>query len=105
MLDDNKAADIVTIDLAGKTSIADYMIIASGTSQRHVQTLASKLAVLLKEAELYYIPPEGMENCDWVVVDAGDIVVHLFKPEMREIYNLEKMWSVALPVAELEVVS
>lgn len=105
LLDDNKAEDIVTLDLEGKTSIADYMIIATGLSGRHVHTLADKVAAFLKEAELYHIPPEGTESCDWVVVDAGDIVVHLFREEVRELYNLEKMWSVALPVTNLEVVS
>ncbi|MGB1540326.1 MAG: ribosome silencing factor, partial [Rickettsiales bacterium] len=104
-LEDSKAVDVVTLDLEGKTCIADYMIIASGTSQRHVHSLASHISDKLKEAELYSIPPEGTENCDWVVVDAGDIVVHIFRPEVREMYNLEKMWSVALPVAGLEVVS
>jgi len=105
ILDDSKADNIVTLDVADKTSIADYMIIASGTSQRHVQTLAHRVSELLKEAEMYFIPPEGIEQCDWVVVDAGDIVVHLFKPEMRELYNLEKMWSVALPVGEMDLVN
>lgn len=66
--------------------------------------LAEKVSEFLKESELYYIPPEGTENCDWVVVDAGDIVVHLFRPEIRDLYNLEKMWSVALPLTNLEVV-
>lgn len=105
ILDDNKAEDIVSINLEGKTSIADYMIIASGRSSRHVHTLAHHIAEKLKEAELYYIPPEGVENCEWVVVDAGDIVVHIFRPEIRELYNLEKMWSVAMPVAGLEIVN
>lgn len=105
ILDDNKAEDIVSLDLEGKTCIADYMIIASGRSARHVHTLADRVSEFLKEAELYYIPPEGVETCDWVVVDAGDIVVHIFRPDVRELYNLEKMWSVALPVAGLEVVS
>lgn len=104
ILDENKAEDIVALDLEGKTCIADYMVIASGRSGRHVHMLADKVAEFLKEAELYYIPPEGTENCDWVVVDAGDIVVHIFRPEVRELYNLEKMWSVALPVAHMEVI-
>mgnify|MGYP000574927235 CR=1 FL=1 len=81
------------------------MVIATGRSARHVHTLATRISEFLKDAELYYTPPEGVETCDWVVVDAGDIVVHLFRPEIREMYNLEKMWSVALPVAELTVVS
>jgi ribosome-associated protein len=105
ILDINKAEDIVSLDLEGKTSIADYMVIASGRSARHVHTLANRVSEYLKEAELYYIPPEGTENCDWVIVDAGDIVVHIFRPEVRDMYNLEKMWSVALPVTNLEIVS
>ena len=104
ILDEGKGEDIVTLDLEGKTSIADYMIIASGTSSRHVSTLAHRVVQALKDAELYNIPPEGGEAADWVVVDAGDVVVHLFKPEVRDVYNLEKMWSVALPVTNLEVV-
>ena len=82
------------------------MIIVSGTSQRHVHTLADRVSDKLKQAERYYIPPEGIENCEWVVVDAGDIVVHIFRPDAREMYNLEKMWSFVTPAAgELEVVS
>lgn len=104
ILDDFKGEDIVTLDLEGKTSIADFMIIASGTSSRHVHTLAHRVVQALKEADLYNIPPEGGESAEWVVVDAGDVVVHIFKPEVREVYNLEKMWSVALPVSGLEVV-
>lgn len=105
ILDDCKGEDIVTLDLEGKTSIADYMIIVSGTSSRHVNTLAHRVSEALKEAEMYSIPPEGTDNADWVVVDAGDVVVHIFRPEVRELYNLEKMWSVALPSMGLEVVS
>lgn len=104
ILDDSKAEQIVTLDLAGKTSIADYMIIASGTSSRHVNTLAHRVSEALKDADLYSLPPEGTESGDWIVVDAGDVIVHLFKPEMRELYNLEKMWSIALPIASLEVI-
>ena len=92
-LDDDKAEGIVAIDLAGKSSFADYMIVASGRSQRHVSTLADKLAVRLKEEGFPPLSMEGKESCDWVVVDCGDIIVHLFRPEIREIYNLEKMWS------------
>lgn len=79
------------------------MVIASGTSARHVQSLAAKVSEALKFAGYSHIPVEGQEGCDWVLVDAGNIVVHLFRPEVRNYYNLEKMWSVALPqAAELE---
>ena len=99
-LDDDKAEDIVTIDLAGKSSFADYMIVASGRSQRHVFTLADKLSSRLKDAGNAPLSIEGQENCDWVVVDCGDIIVHLFKPEIREMYNLEKMWATPVITAE-----
>lgn len=92
-LDDDKAENIVTIDLNGKSSFADYMIVASGRSARHVSTLADKLAARLKEQELQILSIEGKESGDWVLVDCGDIIVHLFRPETREIYQLEKMWS------------
>jgi len=105
-LEDAKAQDIAVLDLEGKSCIADYMIIASGTSQRHVHTLADRISDKLKQAERYYITPEGIENCEWVVGDAGDIVVHIFRPDAREMYNLEKMCSSVMPAgSELEVVS
>lgn len=104
ILDESKGEDIVTLDLEGKTSIADYMVIVSGASTRHVHALAHHVIQALKDADLYNIPPEGGDATDWVVVDAGDVVVHIFKPEVREVYNLEKMWSVALPVSGLEIV-
>ena len=101
-LDQHKAQDIVSIDLTGKSDIADRMVIASGTSQRHVASLAERVITALKQAGYEHVPVEGMEAGDWVLVDAGDVVVHLFRPEMRRYYNLEKMWSVALPEPELE---
>ena len=101
-LDHNKAENIVSIDLAGKSDVADRMIVASGTSARHVGALADHVVRALKDAGHEYVHVEGKENCDWVLVDAGDVVVHIFRPETRCYYNLEKMWSVALP--ELEVV-
>ncbi len=91
-LDDDKAIDIVTIDLAGKTAIADYMIIATGTSSRHVTSMAQKLKQSLKERNGTIAKIEGGTNGDWVVVDAGDAIIHLFRPEIRELYNLEKLW-------------
>lgn len=92
ILDDAKAENIVTIDLAGKTSIGDQMVVASGRSQRHVGAVADQLVQKLKENG--YAPPriEGLPQCDWVLIDAGDVIVHIFRPEVREFYNIEKMW-------------
>lgn len=91
-LDDNKAEEIVNIDLQGKTSIASYMVVASGTSQRHVASLAEHIQMKLKAAG-FSSTIEGEEKADWVLIDAFDVIVHIFKPEVREFYNLEKMWS------------
>jgi ribosome-associated protein len=91
-LDDDKAEDIVVIDLAGKSSIADYMVIASGRSTRQVVSMAEKLQERLKAAGYGKMSAEGTRTGDWVVIDAFDVVVHLFRPEVREFYNLEKMW-------------
>jgi ribosome-associated protein len=91
-LADDKAEDIVVIDLAGKTSIADHMVIASGRSQRHVGATAEHLVERLKSAGVEPVRAEGFPQCDWVLIDAGDAIVHLFKPEVRSFYNLEKMW-------------
>ncbi len=99
-LDAGKAEDVVTVDLAGKTSIADYMVIASGRSQRHVGAMADHLLDRLKGKTGSPLRVEGMPQCDWVLIDAGDILVHLFRPEVRSFYNLEKLWSVRLPPAE-----
>ena len=93
-IDDNKAEDIVTIDLKGKTSIANYMVIASGTSNRHVAAIADKLKYELKQNG-YSVTSEGEEKANWVLIDAFDVIVHLFCPEVREFYNLEKMWTTA----------
>lgn len=91
-LDDGKAEDMVIIDLQGKTSIANQMVIASGTSQRHVAALAEQVQEKLKAAGIRSIS-EGKEKADWVLIDAFDVIVHIFKPEVRDFYNLEKMWS------------
>ena len=91
VLDDNKAEDIVTIDLKGKTSIANYMVIASGTSNRHVASLADKLKYELKQNG-FACSSEGEEKANWVLIDAFDVIIHIFCPEVREFYNLEKMW-------------
>jgi ribosome-associated protein len=92
-LEDSKAVDTATIDLVGKTSLADYMVVASGGSSRHVSAIAEHLLEALGKAGLSRVRTEGMPNCDWVLIDAGDIIVHVFRPEVRDFYNLEKMWS------------
>ncbi|MEC9183305.1 MAG: ribosome silencing factor [Pseudomonadota bacterium] len=96
-LDDDKAIDIVSIDLTGKSSIADAMVVASGASVRQVGAMADHLREKLKAAGIKGISIEGLENCDWVLIDSGDVIVHLFRPEVRDFYNLEKLWSKALP--------
>lgn len=92
-LDDDKAEDIVAIDLTGKTSLADHMVIASGRSTRQVAALTHKLVDRLKQAGFQRPGIEGENQADWVVVDAGDVIVHIFRPEVREFYNLEKLWA------------
>jgi ribosome-associated protein len=95
-LDDDKAEDITLVDLRGKSSIADHMVIATGRSQRQVGAMAEHLMEKLKHAGLK-VAAEGMQTCDWVLIDGGDIVVHLFRPEVRAFYNLEKMWGAPTP--------
>ena len=92
-LDDMKAEDTVTIDLDGKSSIADYMVVTSGRSNRHVKSVAENVLEDLDEAGLPRVRVEGMPHCDWVLIDAGDVIVHVFRPEVRTFYNLEKMWA------------
>ncbi len=96
-LDADKAEDIVTIDLAGRSSLTDALVIASGRSSRHVSSLAEHLARKLKEAGYGTRPIDGLPQGDWVLVDAGDVIVHLFRPEVRSYYDLEGMWSVPEP--------
>lgn len=91
-LDDSKAVDIVTIDLAGKTSIADYMVIATGTSARHVKSMADKVKDEIKKHYGIHSHIEGKDGGDWVIVDAKDAIIHVFRQEVREFYNLEKLW-------------
>lgn len=91
VLDDNKADNMTIIDLEGKTSIASHMVVASGTSNRHVASIAEKLLETLKKNGIK-ATAEGLEKADWVLIDAFDVIVHLFRPEVREFYNLEKMW-------------
>ena len=96
-LDSNKALNIVTIDLEGKSSIADYMIIASGTSSRHIQALSEQVYEELKNNGIVNCKIEGKDSNDWKVVDGIDLVVHIFNPEKRKFYELEKMWSELIP--------
>jgi ribosome-associated protein len=93
-LDDDKADDIVTIDLAGRSSLADAIVIATGTSTRHVSSMAEHLARRLKEAGHGTAKIEGLSQGDWVVIDASDVIVHIFRPEVRAYYDLEGIWSV-----------
>ncbi|MFG1477274.1 ribosome silencing factor [Xanthobacter sp. V4C-4] len=92
-LEDDKSEDVVSIDLRGKTSIADFMVIASGRSQRHVGAIAEHLLEALKAAGIKQVRVEGQPACDWVLIDANDVIVHVFQPEVRAFYNIEKMWS------------
>ena len=92
-LDDMKAEDTVTIDLTGKSSIADCMVVTSGRSNRHVGAVADHVLKDLAKAGVPDARVEGMPHCDWVLIDAGDVIVHVFRPEVRAFYNLEKMWA------------
>jgi len=92
-LDDDQAQEIVSIPLEGKSSIADHMVIASGRSTRQVASMAQKLAEEIKKAGFGHVRIEGLPAADWVLIDAGDVLIHLFRPEVRTFYNLERMWS------------
>jgi len=96
ILEERKAEDIAIIDLKGKSTIGDYMVIATGQSGRQVTSLSDHLTRALKDAGFSGIKPEGAAQGDWVLIDAGDVIVHLFRPEVRAFYNLEKMWEAAL---------
>jgi ribosome-associated protein len=98
-LDDDKADELVVIDLAGKTTIADHLVIASGTSQRHIGAMADHLLQKFKANGSGNVTVEGANQCDWVLIDAGDIVVHLFRPEVRAFYALERLWGGPQPAA------
>ena len=91
-LDEDQAADIISIPLAGISTIADYMVIASGRSSRHVAAIAEKISSRIKQEGLGFPRLEGLPTADWVLIDAGDVIVHVFRPEVREFYQLEKMW-------------
>lgn len=93
-LDDDKATDIEVINLSGQSALADYIIVASGTSSRQITRMAEKLAERLSARGHKHMRTEGMTQGNWVVCDAGDVIIHLFRPEVREFYNIEKMWSV-----------
>src|SRR5262245_39365299 len=96
-LDEAKAEKIVAIDLAGKSSIGDHMVIATGRTDRHVGAIADQIRKKLKDAGAGNVRVEGLEACDWVLIDTGDLIVHVFRPEVREFYNLEKMWQADRP--------
>ncbi|WP_395688050.1 ribosome silencing factor [Aestuariivirga sp.] len=98
-LDDAKAEQVVTIPLEAKAAVADAMVVASGRSNRHVGAIADQLVQKLKEKGFRDLRIEGMPQCDWVLVDAGDVVVHIFRPEVRSFYNLEKLWSANAPAS------
>ena len=92
-LDDMKAEETVTIDLRGKSAFSDYMIITSGRANRHVGAIAENVSKALKETGIKTIHVEGLPNADWVLIDSGDVIVHVFRPEVREFYNLERLWT------------
>ena len=103
ILDSNKALDIVSIDLEGKSSVADYMIIASGTSSRHIQALSEQVFEKLKNNGIENCKIEGKESSDWKLVDGIDLIVHIFNPEKRKFYELEKMWSELIPKEKIMI--
>ena len=96
-LDDSKAEDIVSIDITGKSALADYMVVASGRSQRHVAAIAERLAKDIEEAGGRVASVEGLPHADWVLIDTADVIIHIFRPEVRSFYNIEKMWQADLP--------
>jgi ribosome-associated protein len=98
-LEDAKAEDTIAIDIQGKSALGDFMVVTSGRSHRHVAAIADRLVSDLKDAGIGPARVEGLPHCDWVLVDAGDLIVHIFRPEVRSFYNLEKMW-MAEPYSE-----
>jgi ribosome-associated protein len=92
-LEDMKAEETVTIDLRGKSAYSDYMIVTTGRANRHVGAIADNVTKSLKESGIKNIHVEGLPNCDWVLIDAGDVIVHVFRPEVREFYNLERLYT------------
>lgn len=102
-LEDSKAEDLVSIDIRQKSSLGDYMVIASGRSHRHVGAIAERLLHDLKAAGRRDIRVEGQRSCDWVLIDEGDVIIHIFRPEVRQFYNIEKMWLADHPTAPVAV--
>ena len=102
-LDSNKALDIVSIDLANKSSMADYMIIASGTSSRHLQSLSEQVLEQFKKNGVLNSKIEGKDSNDWKLIDGIDLIVHIFNPEKRKFYELEKMWSELIPKEKIMI--
>ena len=102
-LDDAKAEDVLAIDLKGKTSLADTMVIATGRSTTHVGAIADRVLKACKDAGIH-AKIEGLSHCDWVLVDAHDVIVHIFRPEVRQFYNLEKLWGVDRPEEQRQAV-
>jgi ribosome-associated protein len=96
-LDDQKATETIRIDLKGKTTLADYMVVTCGRSHRHVGAIAENVVEALEKRGVSGVRVEGLPHCDWVLIDASDVIVHVFRPEVREFYNLEKMWARARP--------
>ena len=96
-LDEDQAENVIVIDLAGKTTFADYMIVATGRNQRHLGSMALKLADKMRQAGIRGIEIEGLAQADWVLIDGGDVIVHLFREEVRSFYNIEKMWGLEGP--------
>jgi ribosome-associated protein len=92
-LDDMKAEETITIDLRGKSAFSDYMVVTSGRVNRHVGAIAENVTKALKENGIKNIHVEGLPNCDWVLIDSGDVILHVFRPEVREFYNLERLWT------------
>ena len=97
ILDNNKAIDVVSIELEGKSSIADYMIVASGTSSRHIQALSEQVVEQFKQSGIINCKIEGADSLDWKLIDGIDLIVHIFHPDKRKFYELEKMWSELIP--------
>lgn len=104
-LDEDKAIDVTEIDLVGKTTVADFMVVATGTSQRHVGAMADKLIERLVKHGYPKPLAEGLEECSWVLIDAGDVIIHLFRAETRAFYDIERLWSVAPPTRQLAAVT
>jgi ribosome-associated protein len=102
-LDDSKAEDQVSIDVSDKSTIGDHMVVASGRSQRHVGAIADRLLDDLRSAGSRDLHVEGIPHCDWVLIDAGDVIVHVFRPEVRAFYNIEKMWLADQPAGPVAI--